>query len=332
MRAWGYGAALICAMATGAAAQVADDPFPTLSVVAENDGYFGSDDNYTSGLRLSYLSGNSPLEAGSRFLARGILGFDAPLEDMRMRRGFAIGQQIYTPDDLTVSGPLPDQQPYAGYLYGEASLLIEQAGRVDQVALQLGVVGPSALGEAVQNGFHAILGREDAQGWDNQIENAPAVTLSYDRQRRILASRYGYGLGWDVIPAFGLSLGTVETSLRGGVTFRLGENLKAGYGPPRVRPALAGSGFFTPEGQRSWYVFAGVEGRAVAHNIFLDGSLFRADDPSVTSRVFVGDFQAGAAVQLLGTQLGFTYVQRSREFKELDGPQTFGAISLSTRF
>lgn len=57
---------------------------------------------------------------------------------------------------------------------------------------------------------------------------------------------------------------------------RLGQRLPLDYGPPRIQPSLPGSGFFVPPQDRfGWYLFAGVEGRAVARNIFLDGNTFR---------------------------------------------------------
>ena len=100
----------------------------------------------------------------------------------------------------------------------------------------------------------------------------------------------------------------------------------------RVRPALAGAGFFSPVDEFSWYLFLGVNGSAVAHNIFLDGSLFRDGDPSVDKKIFVGEVQAGLAVQLRRVQIAYTFVTRTREFDMQNGAQQFGAVSISTKF
>ena len=66
--------------------------------------------------------------------------------------------------------------------------------------------------------------------------------------------------------------------------------------PPRIRPGLSGSNFFlsdTDSGRDfGWYLFGGVEGRAVAHNLFLDGNTF-AKSLSVQKKTFVADFQGG---------------------------------------
>ena len=54
-------------------------------------------------------------------------------------------------------------------------------------------------------------------------------------------------------------------------TFRIGQNLNVDYGLTRIRPAPSGTAWFDASKlsqSLGWYLFAGVEGRAVAHNIF----------------------------------------------------------------
>ena len=79
----------------------------------------------------------------------------------------------------------------------------------------------------------------------------------------------------------------------------------------------------------NWYLFAGVDGRAVARNIFLDGNTFR-DSHSVDKEIFVGDIQMGIVLTKGDVRLGYTHVFRSREFKtQKESYQQFGAVSLS---
>ncbi|NRA31060.1 MAG: lipid A deacylase LpxR family protein, partial [Parvularculaceae bacterium] len=156
---------------------VLDDPTATWSFTWENDGFFGSDQNYTSGLRLSYLSGNSEIDPMGEWVAKRVLGLSTDPSRLRVRKGVSIGQEIFTPEDGDVVEPLPDQHPYAGYLYLRFTRLIEQVDRVDQVAVELGVVGPSALGRQAQDSVHDFFDRERFLGWDNQIADTPAVNL-----------------------------------------------------------------------------------------------------------------------------------------------------------
>ena len=86
-----------------------------------------------------------------------------------------------------------------------------------------------------------------------------------------------------------------------------------------------------PREDFEWYVFTGLEGRAVGRDIFLDGNTFR-DSRSVDKRIFVGDFQAGVAVVYRGIRVALTQVWRSEEFYGQSGRQKFGSLSVSFRF
>src|SRR3546814_21189367 len=86
---------------------------------------------------------------------------------------------MYTPSDITVADPDPEDQPYAGWLYGTAGLINDLAtgeGTRTQTSVQLslGVVGPAALGEQVQKALHTVIDSPEPQGWDHPLRNEPA--------------------------------------------------------------------------------------------------------------------------------------------------------------
>lgn len=303
----------------------------TLSLVYENDWVDGGKDrNYTNGIRLSYISGAEPGDGVSKWLSRNLMGNE---EQTLWRWGLALGHSIFTPNDIKAKIPNPNDHPYAGWLYGEYILIAAQRDKASQFTFRFGMVGPSAGGEWVQNEVHKLIGADTADGWDYQIKDEPGIVISYDRRLRAVWETGDYNFGMDITPSAGVTLGNVQTNARIGVMARVGRNMKTDYdyGPARIRPALAGAGFVTPIDTNSWYLFAGVEGRYVAHDIFLDGSLFR-DGPGVGSRPFVGDLQAGFVVQVRDTQFAFTYVERTPEFDGQNGAHRFGAFTLSRTF
>ena len=110
---------------------------------------------------------------------------------------------------------------------------------------------------------------------------------------------------------------------------RIGWDLSADFGPPRIRPALAGAGVFKPGQPFGGYVFAGVEGRAIARDMFLDGNLWRDSARVEDRRDYGGDLQFGVALHQGDVQVAFTYVHRTEEFVAQSGPQRFGAVSIS---
>lgn len=309
-----------------AAGALADEDRGTLSFQFENDALAGGTDrNYTSGARIGYLTGPDRVWGIVEGAAGLLLG--AEEEDV-VRFGFAVGQSIFTPRDIEEAQPLPDQHPYAGWLYADFSILVERKHTLDTLSLQAGVVGPDSGGEWAQTNVHELIHSDEPLGWDNQLEHEPGVVITFDRKWRALAEWDALSIGIDLTPNAGFSVGNVLTQATVGLTLRIGNDLADDYGPPRIRPSLAGGGFFKPSDSFGWYVFAGAAGRAVAYNIFLDGNTMR-DSLEVDRRPFVLDVQAGVVIQLLRMQIAFTVVGRTEEFESQRDEQVFGAVSLS---
>jgi hypothetical protein len=86
-------------------------------------------------------------------------------------------------------------------------------------------------------------------------------------------------------------------------------------------------------GSGTWgfYGFFGVEGRAKARDIFLDGNTF-SDSHSVDKNILVGDVFAGIGVRWNQLSVSFTETLRTKEFKDQDDPQPFGALTISYEF
>lgn len=314
-----------------------------LSIQAENDLFGnGADRHFTHGTAVSYFSEPCQFRWVERAVkAIGLVPRDGPCE--RSRVGFGLGQAIYTPSDISLEVPDPADRPYAGWLYLSAGLVTETThdprGSVAapildrslrKVEISLGVVGPASFAGVVQREFHDLIGAQEPRGWTYQLENEPAILISYEYQRRF-GMRLGAYLEADVTPSAGVSLGNVFTQGAFGISFRIGRDMLQDYGPPRIRPALPGAAFFEkPLSGIGWYIFGGIEGRAVGHNIFLDGNTF-ASGPSVEKRHFVGDAQVGIAVTMGGVRLSYTNVFRTKEFVGQPEPDDFGALTASFR-
>lgn len=304
------------------------DPAGVFSFSIENDTFARTDRWYTNGVQIAWRSQSARLPRPLAWLNAQI-GFLTG-EGGQLRWGFALGHNIYTASNRLEEDPPPGDRPYAAYLYGALSLTRYSERTFNLFEIQLGMVGPAALGEQVQNGFHRVINDERVRGWNTQLHNEPVFDVLTERKWRF-GLYSGPHAGLEVIPSVVLSLGTVQTYAGAGVTVRFGEALDADFGAPRIRPALAGSQFFEPRDRFGWYVFAGVDGRAVARDIFLDGNTFR-ESRSADRRPFVGDVSTGFAVFSGAARLTFTYTIRSREFDEQRRAAAFASVSLSVRF
>jgi len=331
-------AIFIVTIATGCWAVEArpDDPGYILSIQFENDFFGGGTDRHFShGTRIECLT--PPLQvitdAADKlpwFTTERARSSDR--DELEARASFSLGQNIYTPEDTAASQPLKDDRPYAGWLYLGFGLAANQGvKRYDKLELEIGLVGPYSFAEDVQTFWHSLFGLQVPNGWDNQLKTEPGAVLYYEQTRRFERQDVCFGLNADVLPHFGGALGNIFTYAAAGITFRIGSNLSDDFGPPRIRPSLPGSAYFHPDEGFNWYVFAGLEGRAVLHNIFLDGNTFK-ESPSVDKKYLVGDLQAGLVAQWDRFRITYTQIFRTKEFDGQDRGDIYGSLSLSYHF
>ncbi|PWS35796.1 DUF2219 domain-containing protein [Falsiroseomonas bella] len=326
--------ALLLLAATPAAAQTVPgrtvDPSGTFVAIYENDTFSGNDRYYTNGLLFAWRSPSYDPPAWLAGLTeRPNLLFPS---GGVARWGVALGQKIWTPEDTERHDPDPTDRPYAGWLYGSLTLMSYTPTALGSLELQLGVVGPSSLAEQVQSNAHDLINVPRAEGWNYQLKDEPGVNLILTRQWRVNRPTGVWdGVSVGVVPSVTASLGNVATYAAAGGMLRIGTELEADFGPPRVRPASAGSVFYQPVERWGWYAFAGVEGRVVAHDISLDGNTWR-DSRSVEREPLVGDASLGVALITPWARLTASYTIRSEEFTTQREPAQFGSISVAFRF
>ena len=291
----------------------------------------GSDQFYTSGVQATWFNVNTPVPAYMDEIADFI-----PTVEINETTStfYTMGQNLFTPEQIGESAAQPDDRPWAGFLYASAGIVTLTDEHIDELEATLGIVGPAALGEQTQKFIHShITSSPTPKGWSNQLETEPGVILSWQRRwpRSAMLRMDEFLLRAE--PHVNVSLGNVYTYAGSGVTVSFGPyQSRFQDTPPRVRPAMPGTGFFeSPEKGWSWYLFAGLDGRAVARNIFLDGNTLR-DSPDVDKKNFVGDANLGAAVTFENYRLSYSYNIRSKEFDGQDEESKFGSLTLTTKF
>ncbi|MCK8787609.1 lipid A deacylase LpxR family protein [Roseomonas sp. NAR14] len=300
----------------------------SLSLTNENDMWGGTDRYYTNGLQARWTSPAGPPTGAVGWLDRQAGWLLGPGE---FRWGLGLSQSIFTPEDIRRRVPDPFDRPYAGHLYG--SLTLERATETRRTVLefQLGLTGPGAGGEFVQNRWHDVINKFHAEGWRYQLRDEPTFGVLTERDWRVALPPVR-GIAAEVIPNATLALGNAYTYAGTGALLRLGNALDADWGPVRIRPALSSSPLTRPREEFGWYAFVGVGGRLVARNLFLDGSTFRSGSPSVDRRWAVGEVQFGAALLWRGMRLSYTHVIQSEEFTRQHNGQVFGSLSLTIPF
>jgi len=284
-----------------------------------------TDRYYVNGLRLGYTSPEGEPPGPLAAIANAMWDGGA------VRFSFDLSQQIFTPADTQAFQPPPNDRPYAGILVGTLGLVRDVPDSRSYLGLSLGVVGPDALAQSVQNGFHDIIGQGHTNGWQDQIRNEPIVQFTSARTWRLAMGEVG-GLETDALPDFAVGLGNERIYAQTGVLVRLGQGLESDYGPARISPGPSGGDAFKPTRPFAWYVFAGADAQAVAYDITLNGNNFEPS-ASVTPIPYVGEFEAGVGIMAFGTRLTYTQVVQTAEFQhQKGGLHQFGSLALSMRF
>lgn len=301
------------------------------SLSIENDSLGGGTDrDYTSGVRITYFDFNAPVPSVIDNIADYVPTFDI---NETSSIAWSLGQNLYTPADIGARQQDPNDRPWAAWLYAAAGLTTVTDNHIDELELTLGIVGPAALGEPAQKSIHSLIESANPNGWDNQLDNEPGAIVSWRRRWPRTASFETMTLYGSLEPNFNISLGNIYSYAGAGMTIKLSPLAERWQDhPPRVRPAIPGTGYFQlPRDDWSWYLFAGADGRAIARNIFLDGNTF-SDSHSVDKKYFVADLNAGIALTYKRTRLSYSLVYRTEEFHGQDDPSVFGVLSLSYRF
>lgn len=306
----------------------------SIAFVLDND-IFGSDSldrDYTNGMEFSYLSRPARAPGWTPPLVR-LLTDEAARVETRMH--FAVGHQTFTPEDIELVNPPPDDRPYAGLLYAAAGAVVNQEDRrFDQIQLLLGVVGPASQADSLQIEWHDIINATPPNGWASQISNRPAAELSWRRTHVLPLNRKApgdLGFGIQAAPHYGARVGNLTTALSIGGTVRIGWNLPIDVTPTTLSPNLAGSAFFKPTAPSGAYFFAGVDGRYVPRDLLLDEE--GRDGFGVSREDFVGDAIVGVGVYLHGARLTYTHFFRTTQYEEQnrDGVE-YGSLALTINF
>ena len=299
---------------------------------------------YTQGLRVENLYASA--ESATHILPG--VPFDAlciacgrSTRNRALNTGWAIGQNIYTPSDITIPGPQPDERPWAGLLYVSRIARFtrqyprDNLERQDRIELSIGMVGSASLAGPAQTLWHQIIEDDLPRGWHNQLRNEPIVQLRYET-----ALRRPVGRHVDFIPRVRANLGIAQISMEAELVGRIGWNL-AGFGaiinptsvPFAAAPTLDDASALAGRPMVSGNLFARAGIKAVAHNIFLDGNILSDNDIRIDRRFFVPEYAVGIELTFFDRfRVSFQFVRRGSEFRDSLGRAApaleFGSINL----
>jgi len=316
----------------------------TFTFYQENDIYTGTDRDYTNGIKISWISPDlknyrdyprlpswsyavidaMPFEAGDHFLKTVSL---------------SVGQNIYTPEDILRRDHNPDDRPYAGISYISIGFHSRNTRVMNTWEYTLGIIGPHSYAEDIQKTVHNLTNSDFPNGWDHQLKDEPILNVSYDRKWRFPGKDVTSGLGYDLIPHAGCSVGNALTEVNIGGQIRLGWNLPNDFGTLPIRPGSDTNAPLDGHDPRyherpngfSIHAFVSADAYAKLWDITLDGNFFRSSC-GVDKEPLVAEWAVGLGMITGRFKITYAYVSGTREYETQRERQAYGAITVSYTF
>ncbi len=295
-----------------------------IALSSDNDAYFeptNYDRYYTAGHNLSYVS----KEFDDSFIK--YIALFSLLSKQRVQAfGISIGQEIYTPSaKFTLNPPLNDA-PYGGYLYTNIMAQNRTSNFMEQISLNLGVVGEYAFAKEAQDMIHDLVHYYHLAGWHNQIKNEFIFNAYYNWI-------YKFGIInniIDLLPYASIALGNAHTHLEVGMRLRIGYGLNGDFGIQKATTNHIGSTSINDSFRI--YIIGGISEKIVGRNIFLEGNTIGGYKSKLNLNRFVYEAEIGAIIAWRGISLSYMYSYRQKEFIEQISNSNYATIRLEISF
>lgn len=306
------------------------------SLYVENDIFAGTDYLYTNGTKIIWISPDLSSPPGSSGLPRWLEKTARTLspawnDDAARAFTVALGQKMYTPQDITRTDLIENDRPYAGVSYLEIGFQAKTPRRLDTLIINWGIVGPHSYAEQMQKFIHWATGSTRPLGWEHQLPDEMILGIAYETRRKWWIRNNTAGFSSDIITTGGTAFGNALIDAAARCEARFGWRLPRDFGTSLIRPG--GEAIPFPAGSstspKRWgvYGFIAFDTRLVIRDIFLDGSTFQSSH-SIDRHYFLADITAGFGITRGRIKFSYMYAWLSRRFPAQPRPQVYGSVNL----
>ncbi len=294
------------------------------SFLIENDLWVGRTDRwYTNGVRLSWAtSGDPDLLTARAFVDANkylLWGESAP------SMSYAIGQAMYSPADITIAEPQPDDRPWGGYLYFAAAAQEFKGADFRRNEVKVGMTGKYSYAAQTQKLVHKWTDSYHPEGWGQQLKQRLGLQLTHVGLHRFGDEPVGTDL-FGFQAGYGVSVGTLRVSANANIGMVFGK--LEGKNSPIImgnEGDYVSADFASRKQFNKPFVFvmAGLTG--VAYNYFIEGPTPYGRS-NLSLRPFYASAQVGASIptawEVFDKRIRFVVTMNARqaEFKRrIDG-------------
>ncbi len=248
----------------------------------DNDGIVGTDRNYSSGLFLELHSAISPSLATN---APPLIQIPAELllqDGTKQGWSMRLSQQIWTPSDIEIVEPQPNERPYAGTMMFDTQVYQYTAMHADKFQGLIGIIGPASLAKDGQRWLHSIIGSDDPNGWEYQIDNTFLFQFGYERHQALLRNEFLNGLDIEFGAIGRANAGNYRSEAAVGGMLRFGSSLSQTYGAVGTMPGRYVETGFLATSPAGSFMYMGLEARYRFNDITITGD---RPDPSYSINI-----------------------------------------------
>ncbi|WP_127717203.1 lipid A-modifier LpxR family protein [Halobacteriovorax sp. HLS] len=165
----------------------------SFSLELDNDILTQTDYYYSNGLLIEYESDKLATARPWKWLGD------------KSETGVSFKHEISTPVDTGTSLAQPGDHPYSAVLYTSMFNKYIAEDKESSKEVLLGVIGPLAYGEKIQNGIHDLFPSHPVNGWAHQLKNDLLLNFNYELWTKNRGHSFTYG------PWYRAELGTYST-------------------------------------------------------------------------------------------------------------------------
>ncbi len=303
----------------GALTSVGQQPFKNeFGFKSDNDAYllYGQDRYYTNGLMIYYRRATDQNKLGEK-LEKFIYEISA-------------GQKMFNAKGGNVGKIELQDRPFAGYLYagGSANFFYKKEG-ILKATLELGTVGPNALGEEAQKLLHETVGFYPIDGWQYQIKNELTANLNIQYTKLLHRSEYNQ---IDFSLEGYANVGSTFNGAGAGILMRTG-NINQLFQSAYTNSTIGNHPKTAKLVTEEIFFYAKPQINYVAYDATIQGSLFN-DDSMVTFKtkplVFAQQLGFNYSSQRFTFDFGLLF--KTKEIKSTAKAHQYGTISMFYRF
>lgn len=278
----------------------------------DNDLFAGTDQNYTQGFSFELVAPFLHANPVNHLFYRP--------KDFEIRYGLSLEHIAFTPAHFELPEIQIGDRPFAAAVYVKSFMIatdFEKARRFTS-SVSVGIIGPTAFGDAMQTTIHKATESQIPLGWDNQIENDLVLTYEMGFEKQLLRVKDLFSLQAQT----SVAIGTLFT----GAT--LGMNMTFGIINSPFQIGTNTKGF-------QLYAYAAPLMNVIGYDATLQGGLINDMSPYTIAAKDVervtGQFNYGIVLQIKKVYFEYSRTALTKEFATGHSAK-WGGIKLGFEF